>query len=259
MTGGDAAPSLLVRRRLTRVIADIVRSQMTEYLATIAPLLRPRMVFGEYVEDGSKETARRSEKAYKDLVALYETVAASKPFNLQRDLPQPLRVSGAAGLEITPVDAAHVIQAGTGSRTITVRSPLLWTLSYSGFAPSRLPDLLNAKLRAADDLMQFVVSHLLLHVALEHSPGLTNMLQALHFPVTTAKLPESGPLPFTRIGVAVSTKRPSDDIILETAELTGMDAFEEVVNLEDVSNLADPLRQRLVDAVRQQAPDVAIR
>lgn len=259
MTGGDAVPSLLVRRRLTRVIADIVRSQMTEYLATIAPLLRPRMVFGDYVEDGSKETTRRSEKAYKDLVALYETVAAAKPFNLQRELQQPLRVSGAAGLEITPVDTAHIIQAGSGSRTITVRSPLLWTLSYSGFAPSRLPDLLSAKLRAADDLTQFVVSHLLLHVVLEHSPGLTGMLRSLHFPVTTTTLPESGPLPFTRIGVAVSTMRPSDDIILETAELTGMDAFEEVVNLEDVSALADPLKQRLADAVRQQAPDVTIR
>jgi len=45
----------------------------------------------------------------------------------------------------------------------------------------------------------------------------------------------------------------------ETAELTGMDAFEEVVNLEDVSALADPLKQRLADAVHQQAPDVTIR
>jgi hypothetical protein len=53
--------------------------------------------------------------------------------------------------------------------------------------------------------------------------------------------------------------RPSDDIILETAELTGMDAFEEVVNLEDVSALADPLKQRLADAVHQQALDVTIR
>ncbi len=259
MTGGDAVPSLLVRRRLTRVIADIVRSQMTEYLGTIAPLLRPRMIFGDYVEDGSKETTRRSEKAYKDLVALYESVAVSKPFNLQRELQLPLRVSGAGGLEITPVDTPHTIEAGSGSRKITVRSPLLWTLSYSGFAPTRLPDLVNAKLRAADDLTQFVIGHLLLHVVLQHSPGLTNMLSALHFPVTTATLPESGPLPFTRIGVAVSTMRPSDDIILETAELTGMDAFEEVVNLEDLSNLADPLKQRLVDAVHQQAPDVTIR
>lgn len=259
MPGRDAVPSLLVRRKLTRAIADVVRAQMTEYLATLAPLLRPRMVLGDYVEDGSKETTRRSEKAYKDLLALYESVAAAKPFNLPRELSLPLRVSGTSGLEITPVDTAHPIQSGSNSRTITVRSPLLWTLTYSGFAPGRLPDLLKAKLRVGDELTQFVISYLLLHIVVEHSPGLTSMLRALHFPVTTTTLQESGPLPITRIGVAISTNRPSDDVILESAELTGMDAFEEVVNLDDVSNLADPLKQRVIDAVRQQAPDVPIR
>ena len=51
-------------------------------------------------------------------------------------------------------------------------------------------------------------------------------------------MPEFGPLPITRIGVAISTKRPSDDVILQSAELTGMDAFEEVVNVEDLSAAA---------------------
>ena len=259
MSGRDAVPSLLVRRKLTRVIADIVRSQMTEYLATLAPLLRPRMVLGDYVEDGSKESTRRSEKAYKDLQALYETVASSKPFALPRELPLPLRVSGTAGLEITPVDTPHPIPTGSDTRTITVRSPLLWTLTYSGYAPGRLPELLKARLRVGDELTQFVLTYLLLHIVVEHSPGIVSMLRALHFPVTTTTLPEFGPLPITRIGVAISTMRPSDDVILESAELTGMDAFEEVVNLDDLSSLSDPLKNRLIEAVRQQAPDVAIR
>lgn len=259
MSGGDAVPSLLVRRRLTRVIAELVRSQMTEYLSTVAPLLRPRIVLGDYVEDGSKETTRKSEKAYKDLLAIYESVASAKPFNLPRELQLPLRVSGASGLEITPVDTPHVIPSGSSTRTISVRSPLLWTLSYSGYAPGRLPDLLKNKLRVGDELTQFVISYLLLHIVVEHSPGLTSMLNALHFPITTITLPESGPLPITRIGVAISTMRPSDDVMLESAELTGMDAFEEVVNLEDVSSLTDPLKQRLVDAVREHAPDAAVR
>ncbi|HEY3883859.1 MAG TPA: hypothetical protein VGL62_01530 [Vicinamibacterales bacterium] len=259
MPGRDAVPSLLVRRRLTRVIAEIVRSQMTEYLATLAPLLRPRLVLGDYVEDGSKESTRRSEKAYKDLVALYESVASAKPFNLPRELQLPLRVSGTSGLEITAVDTPHAIESGSENRTITVRSPLLWTLTYSGFAPGRLPDLLKAKLRVGDELTHFVLSYLLLHIVVEHSPGLTSMLRALHFPVTTTTLPDFGPLPITRIGVAISTMRPSDDIILESAELTGMDAFEEVVNLDDLSNLSDPLKERLREALREHAPDVTIR
>ena len=60
MSGRDSTQSLLVLRKLTRAIADSVRTQMTEYLATLAPLLRPKMVLGDYVEDGSKESTRRT-------------------------------------------------------------------------------------------------------------------------------------------------------------------------------------------------------
>ena len=59
MDGRDSTQSLLVLRKLTRAIADIARAQMTEYLATLAPLLRPKVVLGDYVEDGSKESTRR--------------------------------------------------------------------------------------------------------------------------------------------------------------------------------------------------------
>src|SRR5687768_6330034 len=143
MGGRDSTQSLLVLRKLTRAIADIVRAQMTEYLSTLAPLLRPKMVLGDYIEDGSKESTRRSDKAFKELQALYERIAATKPYNLPRELTLPLRLSG-TGLEITAVDAPYIIQAGSDARTIMVRSPLMWTLTYAGYAPTRLPDLLKA-------------------------------------------------------------------------------------------------------------------
>ena len=255
MDGRDSTHSLLVLRKLTRAIADTVRVQMTEYLATLAPLLRPKMVLGDYVEDGSKESSRRSEKAFKELQALYESVASTKPFSLPKELTLPLRLAG-SGFEITPVDTAHVIASGSDKRTIMVRSPLTWTLTYSGYAPTRLPELLKAKLQTGDELTRFVVSYLLLHVVATNSPGLTSVFDALHFPITTTTLPEFGPLPVTRIGVAMSTTRPSDDVILQSAELTGMDAFEEVVNVQDLSQLRDPLKHRLMEIARQHAPEL---
>jgi hypothetical protein len=251
----DSTQSLLVLRKLTRAIADIARAQMTEYLATLAPLLRPKMVLGDYVEDGSKESTRRSEKALKDLQALYDSVASAKPFNLPRELSLPLRLVG-TGLEITPVDTAHAIQSGSETRTIMVRSPLSWTLTYSGYPPTRLPDLLKAKLRTGDELGQLVVSYLLMHVVVTNSPGLMRIFEALHFPISSTTVPEFGPLPITRIGVDLSTTRPSDDVILQSAELTGMDAFEEIVSVEDLSRLTDPFKQRLMDVARQQAPEL---
>jgi len=255
MRGRDSTQSLLVLRKLTRAIADSVRAQMTEYLATLAPLLRPKMVLGDYVEDGTKEATRRSDKAYKELQALYEKVAGSKPFNLPRELTPPLRLSG-SGLEITAVDAPYVIQSGSESRTIMVRSPLTWTLTYGGYAPTRLPDLLKAKLRPGEELGQLVLSYLMMHVMTTNSPGLMQMFEALHFPITTTTIPEFGPLPITRVGVAISTTRPSDAVILESAELTGMDAFEEVVNVDDLAHLRDPLKERLLEIARQQAPEL---
>jgi hypothetical protein len=249
----DSTQSLLVLRKLTRAIAEVARAQMTEHLATLAPLLRPKMVLGDYVEDGTKEFTRRSEKAYKELQALYDTVAATKPFNLPRELPSPLRLAG-SGLEITPVDTPYVIESGGETRTITVRSPLTWTLTYSGYAPTRLPELLKAKLRTGDELTQFVLSYLLMHVVTTNASGLMTVFEALHFPISTVTLPDYGPLPVTRIGIPISTTRPSDDVILQTAELTGMDAFEEVIVVDDLTRLGDPLRQRLFELARQHAP-----
>ena len=256
MTGREGTQSLLTLRKLTRAIADSVRAQMTEYLATLAPLLRPKMVLGDYVEDGSKESTRRSDKALKDLQALYEKVATTKPFNLPRELTLPLRLTGGTGLEITAVDTPHVIQSGSDSRTIMVRSPLTWTLTYAGNAPTRLPELLKTKLRAGEELNQLVLSYLLMHVVVTNSPGLIQTFEALHFPITTTTLPDLGPLPITRIGVDISTTRPADSVILEVAELTGMDAFEEVVNVDDLAQLRDPLKDRLLEIARQQAPEL---
>jgi len=255
MDGPDSTQSLLVRRKLTRAIAEVVRVQMTEYLSTLAPLLRPRTVLGDYVEDGSKESTRRSDKAFKELQALYENVAATKPFNLPRELAVPIRFAGAS-LEITPVDTPHLIQTGSQARTIMVGSPLTWTLTYTGYAPTRLPELLKTKLRPGDELAQFVLSYLVMRVVTTNSPGLMQAFEALHFPITSTTLPEFGPLPITRVGVALTTTRPPDAVILQSAELTGMDAFEELINIDDLSQLADPFKERLLNIAREHALDL---
>jgi hypothetical protein len=256
MDGRDSIQSLLALRKLTRVIADAIRAQMTEYLTTMAPLLRPQMVLGDYVHGGSKESTRKADKAFKELQSLYETVASTKPFNLPRELTTPINFPASGGLEISPVDYPHAVQSGSDSRTIIVRSPLTWVLTYSGFPLSRLPDLLKAKLRPGDELQQFVMSYLLMHVVTTNSPGLQQAFAALHFPITTHSSPEFPNLPITRISADIATARPSDAVIVQSAELTGMDAFEEVVKVEDVSGLRDPLKERLLEIARQHAPEL---
>ena len=254
MTGRDSITSLLVRRKLTRAIADTVRGQITACLTTLTPLLRPETVFGDYIQGVQKEPAHKADQVFKELQALYDTVAPTKPLNLRRELTPPFTFTNAA-LEITPVDYTHVAQTGSGPKNITVRSPLTWALTYTGFAPPRLQELLDQKVRG-EELQRFIVSYLIIHLVMKHRPGVMQILEGLRFPVTTRTSPEFGGLPMTRIGVGISTERPPDSVVVESAELTGMDAFEEVVNVEEISRLQDPLKERLIEIARQQAPEL---
>ena len=38
-------------------------------------------------------------------------------------------------------------------------------------------------------------------------------------------------------------------------ELTGMDAFEEVVNVDDIPRLQDPLKERLLEIAKKHVPE----
>src|SRR5262245_36366688 len=203
MNERDSIQSLLALRKLTRAITDVVRVQMTEYLKTLAPLMRPKALLGEYVQGGVKEPSRKADKAFADLQALYEKVAGTKPYNLPRELSVPLNLT-TVGLEITPLDYVHAAQAGTETRKIKVRRPLTWVLTYTDFPPNRLQELLDAKARSIEELQRFVLNYLVLHLVTTSEPGLMQVFDALHFPLTATKSKEFGELPITNIGIAIS-------------------------------------------------------
>ena len=255
MNGRDSVQSLLMLRKLTRAITDAVRVQMTEYLKTLTPLLRPKAVLGDYVQGGTKEPSRKSDKAFGSLQALYESVAVARPFNLPRELSTPLAL-GSPGLEITPLDYYHVATSGGDTRKIKVRCPLKWVLTYTDFPPTRLQELIDTKARSIEELQRFVLNYLVMHIATTSEPGLMQVFEALHFPLTTSKSPQFGELPITHIGIGISTTRPADAVMIESAELTGMDAFEEVVKVDEIAGLGDPLKGRLIEIARQHAPEL---
>jgi hypothetical protein len=256
MSGRDSIQSILVLRKLTRAIADAVRVQMNEHLTALTPLFQPKAMLGDYISGGSKEPSHRADKALKELLGIYEKVAPTRPFNLPREINPPFNL-GNLGLEISPFEYTHVAQVGGESRKIQVRRPLSWILSYTGYAHTRLPELIDSRTRSTDALQRFLISHLVLHLATKNQPGALQVFNALHFPIATTKLPEFGELPLTQISVGVSTNRPSDAVVVESAELTGMDAFEEVVNPEDIAQMRDPLKERLVEIGKQYAPEFA--
>ena len=254
MDSPDSVKSLLVLRKLTRAIAETARVQLTEHLTTLTPLLQPQGVLGDYVQGTQRDPILKAEQAYKDLKALYDTVAPAKPLNLRRELSPPFSFSNLL-MEITPVDYVHVAQTESGPRKITVRSPLTWTLTYAGFSPKRLQEVLDQNVRG-DELHRFILSYLIIHVVTKYRPGVTKMLEAMHFPVTSTTAGSFGELPITRIGIGISTYRPSDDVVVESAELTGMDTFEEVVNVDDIARVPDPFKERLLEIASRHVPEL---
>ena len=246
---------LLILRKLTRAIADLLRAQMKEYLSALAPLLRPSVAFGEYIQGGSKSPVKGAEKAFKDLQALYESVAVAKPFHLPKDLRPPLDIAGPA-LEMTPVEYEHVARTDNESKTVVVTQPLKWVVTYPGYTPDGLATLVANRNRSAEEVRDFILHFLAVHLVTLRQPGIAAILEALHFPLSSGKLPEFGELPITYISSSVSTFRPHDDVIIESTEISGKDLFEEIVNIEDIARMRDQLRERLVDLVRSHELDL---
>src|ERR1700759_4722111 len=127
---------LLMLRKLTRSMSDLLRNQMKEYLSTLAPLLRPRVVFGDYIQGGPKEPVKGADKAFSELQSLYESVAAGKPFFLTKELKPPFEIISSA-IEFTPMEYRHRIDTDRGSKMVVVNKPLKWVLNYGGFTLAR--------------------------------------------------------------------------------------------------------------------------
>jgi hypothetical protein len=236
---------LLALRKLTRAISDLLSAQLREYLATLGPVLRPKNVLGDFVQGAGKDARRGPEQTFKELQAVYQQAALSKPFNLNVELSPPIEI-GASTLELVPLDYTHTVNG----KPVAITSPLQWTLTYAGLSPGRLRDLLAGKNPPAGELQQFVLHFSVLHLVMARQAGVARMLEALRFPVSSTRLPAFGQLPVTLIAAPIATFRPADDVIADSTELSGKDAFEEVVDVDAIRGLRDPLRERLVELAR---------
>jgi hypothetical protein len=244
-----STPQLLALRKTTRAVADLLRGELRDCLAALAPLFRPRAVLGNYVESGMKETFREADAAFKELQSLYHKIAFAKPFNLpQEELHSPVEVLTSV-LEITPVEYTHHAKAQRETKTVTVTCPLKWVLNYSGFGLKRLQELLADGNRSQSSVREFILHYLALHLVATRQSGLVKVMGALHFPISTGRLPWCGDLPMTYVS-SLATTRPPDDVIIESTELSGMDAFEEVVSVSDIQRMRNPLQDRLLELVK---------
>jgi hypothetical protein len=129
-------------------------------------------------------------------------------------------------------------------------------LSYSGHSLAELKTLLSAVSPSNDQLHAFVLHYVTLKCQVDRQTPLTNIFKALRYKLSVTTQPEFGGLPLTCVSAPIFTVRPPDEVIIETTELTGSDAFEEVIDLEGLATLRDPMKDSLVELARAHGEQV---
>jgi len=83
---------------------------------------------------------------------------------------------------------------------------------------------------------------------LKNFPSLKQLLQDLRYEVKIQKLEDLGGLPVVLLKAPVECFLPPDDFILQITQLSGISAFQEIIDLDAVENIPDPLKDVLKEA-----------
>lgn len=245
MTQDFTIERLLFLRKVTRAVSDHLVSELKAHLNTLSPLLRPRRILGDYIESGSSEQVVDADKNFVALADLYAK-AAGKPFDLPRPLRPPLKSVGLA-LEVYPWESLHSIESGGTRKVVTITSPVRYVVSYSsGVSLSRLRrGIAGHEEQKPEDIREFVIRCCLINSMLAKDQGIVKLIRALRWEVSTEYSPELGALPLTTLTAPIRPMLPPDSLILESTEMSGMPLFEEVVDVEALTQIHDPLREKI--------------
>ena len=243
---------LLELRGLTTAVSEIMEARLRAALATLAPLIQPRAVLGGFTRGGD-DNVKGADKAFAELREIYLGLAGTKQYNLPKTLEPPIGIA-AATPAIVRTEYAYDATVDGATQRLTVTSPLRWVLTYGEYSPKHLRDLLAQQSDAVGhELQTTVLQFALVHVVMARQTGVVDILAELGFPLSTERNPEFGDLPITCIGAPVSSMRPPDDVMVQSAKLSGSPAFEEVARIADIVGMAAPMREQLMEQARTHA------
>jgi hypothetical protein len=228
-------------RDKTETISQFLQKQLRAYLETLRPLLAPRRLLGKYT--GAKEDVVGVDRAFAQLQEQYIGVC-SKPFALPPELDHAPLSNIDNRLDIHPWEYLHQANSERETKAVTITSPVRWILTYSSdYTAARLVQTMaDREQRRSDSVRQFVVNALVMHAVLAKFPGITQLLTDLRYEIRTEKTASLGELPLVTIRSCLSSFRPADGLILAATRFSGVPAFIELIDIDAVRRLQDPLR-----------------
>lgn len=231
-------------RETTGKIAAGLKKRLKVHLSVLKPLFIPRNLLGSYVRSTSNEDVLGSDKAFAKLQQRYAAIS-EKPFGLHKKLVPPLPVISNQ-LECIPYQ--YTVQLGEdNAKIITITSPTRYILSYQSECPfDQLKGMVaGMESRRAEDIKQSLINHLCMGIFLEQRTELKQLLQDLRYIVEIQKIDDLGGLPVVILAVPLKTSLPSDKFIAEVTQLSGIPAFQEIIDFDAVENMGDPLKDTL--------------
>ena len=101
-------------------------------------------------------------------------------------------------------------------------------------------------------MRQFVVNALAFQVVLARNPSAAQLLGDLRYEISVKALPGMEKLPMTVLSIQLPSFRPADELLLTAVRISGVPAFIELIDINAVHNLEDPLRRR-IEALAQES------
>jgi hypothetical protein len=236
-------------RDKTETVSQFLQKQLKAHLETLRPLLAPRRLLGKYV--GAKEDIAGADRAFAQLQEQFKAVC-SKPFALPPELDDGPLSNIDARIDLYPWEYTHQANSERETKPVTLTSPVRWILTYSSeYTPAQLIQTLAGKeQRRSGSVRQFVVNALVMHAVLAKFPGITQLLTDLRYEIRTETTASLGDLPLVTIRSCLPSFRPADSLILAATRLSGVPAFIELIDIDAVHHLQDPLKLRIEEILR---------
>jgi hypothetical protein len=236
-------------RHKTEVVSKLLRDRLLAHLETLRPVLAPDRVFGRFAS--TRADSPLADRAFAELQQSCKPFSA-RPFGLPSEFDAHWLTLVGTRVTLYPWEYAYEIRTAGETRTVSMSSPVRWVVNYtSGYTLSEIRKALANQAEARPEhVRQFVINALVTQLVVAHTPGLAPLLADLRYQLQTEHVPDLPKLPLTTIASGLASFRPADDLILSATSFSGIPAFIELIDLDAVSDLQDPLKARLDELLR---------
>jgi hypothetical protein len=257
MTDGNFRDTLRIEqlaelRAKTETVSGLLLSQLRGHLETLRPLLAPRRLLGDYVRSSVKEDVVGADAAFRRVRDKYKDICG-KPFALVPELDEAVVAMMESRFELYPWEYTHEAKNEKESKTMTMTSPLRWALSYtSGYTLSQLRQAIAGKVeRRQEEVRQFLVNALVMQYVIAKFPGITRLLNDLRYDIKIDTCAGLGDLPLVTVTSVLPSFRPRDEILLGATRLSGVPAFVELIDFDEVAKMEDRLKLQIEEKLRE--------